>query len=158
MSRVVRSLAIAFVGALAATGCKPPPVPPSKLAFVQAPSGDVAAIVRAERDRSRLANERVIVYVGASWCEPCRRFHAAVASGALDGKMPNTVFIEFDLDRDEQRLEQAGYRSRFIPLFAAPLSDGRASGKQIAGSVKGQDAADEITPRLLQLLSETRDL
>ena len=40
-----------------------------------------------------------------------------------------------------------------IPLFALPGADGRASGKQIEGSVKGEAAVGEISPRLAALLA-----
>lgn len=126
-----------------------------KLAFVPAGQGEVAALVRAEVASAKTENKRVLVYVGATWCEPCRRFHEAATSGSLDAKLPGIRFLEFDLDKDQDRLEAAGYSSQYIPLFAAPLVDGRASGKQISGSIKGPGAPDEITPRLLQLLSES---
>jgi len=159
----VKRLLLAF-GLLAACksdapGVGPPPPAPTvvagpKLAFVAAPAGDVAEVVRAERDRAHAEKKRILVYVGATWCEPCKRFHEAASSGSLDAKLPSIRFVEFDLDRDEDRLKAAGYTSQYIPLFAAPLADGRASGKQIAGSVKGPGAPDEITPRLLSLLAE----
>jgi len=125
-----------------------------KLAFVPASAGDVATVVKSELERARAEQKRVLVYVGATWCEPCKRFHDAASSGALDERLPGIRFVEFDLDRDEDRLKAAGYSSQYIPLFAAPQGDGRASGKQIAGSVKGPGAPDEITPRLLKLLAE----
>jgi hypothetical protein len=132
-----------------------PPIPAGpKLVFVPAPEGDVAALVRAERDRARAEKKQLLVYVGAGWCEPCRRFHEAATSGTLDARLPAIRFVEFDLERDEDRLKDAGYTTQYIPLFAAPLPDGRASGKQIAGSIKGPGAPDEITPRLLSLLAE----
>jgi len=49
-------------------------------------------------------------------------------------------------------LQAAGYVSRLIPLFAAPGLDGRASGRQMEGSVKGDGAVGEIAPRLHALL------
>lgn len=147
---------------LLAAACKSDPSAPApgpapavaKLSFVPAPAGDVAPLIKAELSRAQAENKRLVVYVGATWCEPCRRFHDAAVAGTLDAKLPSIRFVEFDLDRDEDRLKAAGYSSQYIPLFAAPAADGRASGKQIAGSVKGPGAPDEITPRLLQLLAE----
>lgn len=152
---VAFSLLVACKSDPPGAGPTPAPPPGPKLAFVPAAEGDVAAVVKSELDRARIENKRVLVYVGATWCEPCKRFHEAASSGALDAKLPSIRFVEFDLDRDEDRLKAAGYTSQYIPLFAAPLADGRASGKQIAGSVKGPGAPDEITPRLLQLLAGT---
>ncbi|MEJ7731573.1 MAG: thioredoxin [Polyangiaceae bacterium] len=120
-----------------------------------APGGDdVAALVRAESERARADGRDLVVYVGAPWCEPCTRFHEAAAAGQLDEAFPTLRLLEFDHDKDEARLTAAGYTSRMIPLFALPGADGRASGKQIDGSVKGEAAVGEIRPRLAALLAQ----
>ena len=122
--------------------------------LVAPPTGEVATIVDSEQKRAAREGRKLLVYVGATWCEPCQRFHHAAADGKLDAAFPTLRFVEFDSDRDSERLATAGYVSRFIPLFARPGSDGRASGRQIEGSVKGEGAVDEITPRLRQLLTD----
>ena len=119
------------------------------------PGGEVAELVRAELARARSDRRRLLVYVGAAWCEPCRRFHEATTAGKLDGELGSLRLLEFDLDRDEPRLRQAGYVSRLIPLFAAPAADGRASGRQIEGSIKGDGAVGQILPRLKALISDS---
>ena len=96
---------------------------------------------------------RVLVYVGAKWCEPCQRFHKALESGQLDDALAGTKFIEFDSDRDAAELRAAGYGSKYIPLFSVPDQSGHASGRAIEGSVKGDGAVREsLVPRLLALL------
>jgi len=116
--------------------------------FHPAPPGDVAPLVQKDMRRGRL-----LVYVGASWCEPCRRFHEAASAGKLDAQLGGLRLLEFDLDRDEARLRAAGYVSQLIPLFAVPGPDGRASGRQIEGSIKGDGAVVQILPRLQALLT-----
>jgi hypothetical protein len=95
-----------------------------------------------------------MVYVGASWCQPCRVFHDAVERGALTGKLGGLDLIVFDADIDAERLLMSGYESQFIPSFTVPNPDGRASGKHTEGSVKGDGAVDDLVPRLKQLLSD----
>jgi thiol-disulfide isomerase/thioredoxin len=147
-----------WLALLLLVGCKTDPPPPAEkpptphVVFVAATEGDVATLVQRELARSNGA--RVLVYVGATWCEPCRRFHDTAQTGALDKALPSIRFLEFDLDRDEERLKEAGYTSKYIPLFALPRTDGRASGKQIAGSVSGPGSPAEITPRLQVLLKD----
>ena len=94
----------------------------------------------------------LLVYVGAPWCEPCQRFHKAAAAGALDARFPRLRLLEFDHDRFVDGLAGGGYTSRYIPLFAVPGPDGRASGRAIEGSIKGEGAVDNIAPRLETLL------
>jgi thiol:disulfide interchange protein len=123
--------------------------------IVHAGTGDVATIVAAEVARASAAHRRVIVDVGAAWCEPCQRFQAAAEHGELDDSFADLTIVEFTLPDDEQRLHAAGYVSQYVPLFAVPGPDGRASGKQIEGSIKGAQAVKEISPRLRDLLSRS---
>jgi hypothetical protein len=131
--------------------------PPAKhgVEIVHAGAGDVATIVAAEVARAAAAHRKVIVDVGASWCEPCQRFQAAAEHGELDDSFADLTIVEFTLPDDEKRLHDAGYTSQYIPLFAVPGPDGRASGKQIEGSIKGPQAVKEISPRLRDLLSRS---
>jgi hypothetical protein len=116
--------------------------------------GDVKPIVRAAlADASREAR-KLLVYVGAAWCEPCQRFHHAAESGALDAIFPDVTLLEFDLDRDAERLQTAGYASKYIPMFALPTPDGAASGRQIEGAIKGEGGVAFLVPRVLALLAE----
>jgi thiol-disulfide isomerase/thioredoxin len=149
---------LSFVIALVLAGCGTPTPPKQQqgggVEVVAAPAvGEVPDIVRAELARASRDGKQLLVYVGATWCEPCRRFHQAAAEHKLDAAFPTLRLLEFDNDRDGERLAMAGYVSRYIPLFARPNSDGRSSGRQIEGSVKGDGAVGEIAPRLKTLLN-----
>lgn len=132
-------------------GSSAPPSHP-KLELIEAPAtADIAAylaplVVRADGDHKKL-----VVYVGASWCEPCRYFHDAAVTNQLDDQFGDLRIVAFDFDRDEAALDAAGYRSSMLPLFALPNADGRASGKQFAGSIKGSGAVAQIAPSLRAL-------
>ena len=131
--------------------------PTDQLRWTEAAPGtsDVAVAVRDAIARANAEGRTLIVYVGATWCEPCQRFHHAVDRGELDAAFPKLTVLAFDADRDGETLATAGYVSRMIPLFALPRPDGHASGKSIEGSVKGAQAVSEITPRLRALISGT---
>jgi thiol-disulfide isomerase/thioredoxin len=124
--------------------------------FARAPeSGDLPGIVVGAMSAASAENRRVVVYVGATWCEPCQRFHRAVEQGELRDVEPlaRVTLIEFDLDRDRERLAAAGYQSKYIPLFTLPGPDGRSSGKQVEGGIKGDGAVAYMVPRLTSLLA-----
>jgi hypothetical protein len=123
------------------------------LAISPAASGAVADVVRTALSVAATERRRLVVYVGASWCEPCQRFHHAAQSGELDATFADLTLVEFDADRDRSRLRQAGYTSNYIPLFVLPNADGTSSGQQIEGGVKGEGAVGDIAPRLKELLS-----
>jgi hypothetical protein len=118
-----------------------------------AEAGAAEGAVRSALAAATASKRRLVVYVGAPWCEPCQRFHQAAARGELDGTFPDLTLVEFDADADGERLAAAGYVSRYIPLFALPAGDGRASGKQIEGGIKGDGAVANIVPRLRELLA-----
>ncbi len=115
---------------------------------------EVSEIVRREVGRAKNDRRKLLVYVGATWCEPCKRFHEAAAAGQLDAAFPDLRLLEFDHDRYGERLERAGCASEYLPLFAKPESSGRCSATaRIQGSIKGNGAVSEITPRLAGLLA-----
>jgi thiol-disulfide isomerase/thioredoxin len=118
------------------------------------PTGDVREAVRQALSQAKGENRRVVVYVGATWCEPCQRFHKAAANGELDATFPDLTLLEFDLDRDRERLFAAGYSSKYIPLFALAGPDGSASGKQVEGGIKGEAAVAYMAPKLKALLGQ----
>src|SRR5690606_16767152 len=77
--------------------------------FVRGPTGgaDIASFVREKLAQANAAEKagnggftRVLVYVGATWCEPCQYFHESVTQGKLDRELQGVLFIEFDLDQD----------------------------------------------------------
>ena len=122
--------------------------------FVKAGGGDVAPLVRAEREKAAADGRDLIVYVGAKWCEPCQRFHQAAERGELDTDFPELSILEFDLDEDRDRINAAGYSSKLIPLFVMPGADGRASERRFEGGSKGERAVANMTPRLRKLLEK----
>jgi hypothetical protein len=156
--RISCSFVIAATVAIAAlaAACQREPLPegpPQAVRLEAAPAeGDVATLVKARAQAVSQAGGHLLVYVGATWCGPCREFHEAAARGELDRRFPGLVLLEFDADRDHDRLIAAGYGSRLVPLFARPGDDGRSSGQYTEGVRKGAVAVDDLEPRLRDLL------
>ena len=116
--------------------------------------GAIEPWIQEQVELADAAHVRVLVYVGASWCEPCQRFHQAVERGELNGTLNGLRFLEFDQDRDAGALKTAGYVYQYIPVLALPDPDGRNHGRMISGSIKGPRAVQEnLVPRLQALLS-----
>jgi hypothetical protein len=146
----VYRLALAAV-LTAACNTSAPPAP--KLELIDAPTtGAIAPYVQGELAKARADRRKLLVYVGATWCEPCEKFHAAATKGQLDEAFSDLRLLVYDLDIDGDRLAAAGYTSRMIPLFVVPREDGTSSGKQIEGSVKGNAAIADISQRLRPLV------
>jgi thiol-disulfide isomerase/thioredoxin len=131
-------------------------VAPARPQLIAGPQSgdDLAGACAAELEKAHVQHATLVVYVGAPWCEPCRRFHRALAAGELDATFPDVRFLEFDYDKSHDALTKAGYVSTLIPLFAIPKRDGTASERRIEGSIKGPSAvAENLVPRLKVLLA-----
>jgi thiol-disulfide isomerase/thioredoxin len=157
---------LALLGALAFSSCKG--AAPS--AHEQVPSSAAQEPVATKPEKPRLiagampvapfvaeqlakpGNATTIVYVGASWCEPCRHFHQALQAGEYDAAFQNVRFIEYDHEVAGKALVADGYTSKLLPLFAIPQTDGRCSARSIEGSVKGPAAVQDLHERLRALL------
>jgi hypothetical protein len=127
--------------------------PHAGVVFVAAPpDGEVAPLVVEALAQAARERRTLVVYAGATWCEPCQRFHQAAIRGELDADFPSLTLLEFDLDRDRDRLLRAGYKGKYIPLFVLPESSGAASDQVLSGGIKGEGAVGFIAPRLKALL------
>ncbi|MEZ4265659.1 MAG: thioredoxin family protein [Myxococcota bacterium] len=172
LGRAIVALAAACIaGSCGAAPSASPPAPPAEAAprpvapavtgpappAIETAAGDgraVAEVVREALARAEPSGARVLVYVGATWCEPCHRFLDAVRAGELDAVLPGLRLLEFDFDRDQARLAAAGYADQYVPLFVVPGPDGRGTARRSAGAVKGPGAVDFIVPRLKPLLAD----
>src|SRR5579871_5708124 len=157
--RDVRRLVVAL--ALSATGCgttsaSPDPPPSSstlsgssarnrKVEWVALPKqGDPAAFVRTEIERARHDEKKLVIYVGAKWCEPCQRFHQAAEAGSLDASFPDLRLIDLDHDADEAAVGGLGCGSQMIPLFSLPDATGHCTDQRAEGGIKGDGAVSYI--------------
>lgn len=114
---------------------------------VAAQDTDALSLVRTERLRAKAEGRVLVVYAGAGWCEPCRRFKRAVETGTLDDKLAKTTLLVFDADRDTERLSAAGYKFQFIPYVALPGADGHPSDTAEARA-KGSESWRELLGKL----------
>jgi thiol-disulfide isomerase/thioredoxin len=120
---------------------------------VVAGPGPVSELVAKAQGAASSEGRRLVVYVGANWCEPCKYFLSAVESNELPKKLGDLRFLKFDNDEDDERLSQAGYGGQMIPRFVVPGAEGRATKHRFEGSIKGPEAVANIVPRLEALLA-----
>jgi thiol-disulfide isomerase/thioredoxin len=126
------------------------PARSGKITFVHPGEGDARAAIAAASDGNP---DDALVYIGAPWCEPCKRFHAAALAGELDSQLGPLRLIEFNAEVDAERLASAGYAPTYVPFFSAFTKNGNPTTRNIEGSVKGPDAPRDLTRRLRILLN-----
>jgi hypothetical protein len=121
--------------------------------LIEAGPGPADAVVRTALADAQRDGRRLLVYISATWCEPCERFQKALRAGELDASFPGLTMLKFDHDRDLPRLQEAGYSGNLIPRFVIPGPDGRATDRRMEGGTKAEDTVStSIGPRLRRLL------
>jgi hypothetical protein len=119
------------------------------------PDSDALSIIRTKRLEAKSESRVLVVYVGASWCEPCKRFKSELQSGRLDDRLSKVTLLAFDADKDVDRLGAAGYTFKFIPSVALPGADGHPTDTQQATG-KGGEAWRELLAKLDAWAAELR--
>ena len=122
--------------------------------LVEAGPGPADEVVRGALAAADRDGRRLLVYISATWCEPCERFQKALRAGELDAAFPRLRMLKFDHDRDLPRLQAAGYAGNLIPRFVIPGPDGRGTSQRMEGGTKAEDTVSaSIGPRLQRLLN-----
>jgi hypothetical protein len=153
---MIRALFVLALAACQSVSSSKLDQPPGKLELVDAPKADdVAPLIANEVARASADHKKLLIYLGAVWCEPCVKFHDAAKRGELDHDFGDVRMLVFDADRDNEALQRAGYKYELVPLFALPGADGHSIDKQIEGSIKGSNYVQQISPRLRALLDQT---
>ncbi len=100
---------------------------------------DAISLVRTKRLEAKAEGRTLVVYAGAGWCPPCKRFREELAAGKLDATLGTVTLLVFDADADADRLAAAGYSFQHIPYVALPAADGRPL-DTVEAAGKGPDA------------------
>ena len=138
----------AVASAPTAPSARAVPSAPARVDVVEAsPDVDTVSFIRAKRLEARAARRVLVVYVGASWCEPCKKLRSELASGRLDERLGRVSLLTFDADRDVDRLGAAGYTFTSVPYVALPGADGRPTDSRAAAG-KGARAWEELLGKL----------
>lgn len=124
-----------------------------KVEWVKVPAGaEPRAWVKSEVERARADQKKLVLYVGAKWCEPCQHFHEATERGELDAAFPDLRLVQFDHDDEAATIAELGCGSNYIPLFSVPDADGHCTRKQIQGGIKGTNNVAFLTDKLRKLI------
>lgn len=95
------------------------PAAGAKLTLTRPPDDvELGSWLRSERLRAKSEGRVLVVYAGAHWCGPCRKFHEALEAGQLDRDLAGVALVTLDADKDRDRMSTAGYTYRFIPYVA----------------------------------------
>src|SRR4051794_25774994 len=85
--------------------------------LLEAGAGAVPDLVQRAQQQAERDRRQLLIYVSATWCEPCERFQRALRAGELNASFPRLTLLKFDADRDGERLRTGGYDGDYIPRF-----------------------------------------
>jgi len=138
----------AAVSAPATSSAAPAAKTENKLRLLPASAdADAISLIRTERLRAKAEGRVLVVYVSATWCDPCKELKAEIEAGHLDERLGKTTLLAFDADKDLDRLGAAGYTFKFVPYVALPGADGRPVDAQSATG-HGSSAWKELLGKL----------
>lgn len=123
---------VACASAPAPPASAPPPAG-AKLRVIEAPVDEGAlSTIRTARLQSKATGRVLVVFVSATWCDPCKQLKAEIQAGRLDARLSKIDLFAFDADRDGDRLRAAGYSFAYVPFVALPGADGGPADSQQA--------------------------
>lgn len=110
--------------------------------------------LKAEVGKAAERRQKPILYIGATWCEPCAALKKYKSDPRMAEAFEGTYVIELDLDDWKlDELKALGLRAGVVPVFHALGADGRASGKTIDGGAWGDNIPENMAPPLKRFFS-----
>lgn len=109
----------------------------------------------AQQKLAREQGRDLVVYIGANWCAPCKRFRKLVAGQQYAEHLANLRFLRFDRDLHRDELDEFGYgKPTMIPYFAVPGPDGRGVGLGTGQAIKTPTHIRQLGRRLDEMLAK----
>jgi hypothetical protein len=134
--------------ASSATAALPAPERPFARVELSPTQGDLTPLLREHVTRARDKRLRPFVEFYADWCKPCRDLSALMEGGRMIEALRSTYIIKVNVDDWQDKLRGTGFVPREIPVFYAIGGDGRPTGRQILGYLKGEKASEKLIHRL----------
>lgn len=110
--------------------------------------------LKAEVGKAAERRQKPVLYIGATWCEPCSALKKYKSDPRMAEAFQGTYVIELDLDDWKvDELKALGFRAGVVPVFHVLGADGRASGPTIDGGAWGDNIPENMAPPLKKFFS-----
>jgi thiol-disulfide isomerase/thioredoxin len=140
--------AAASTAAATAQATNAAPERPFTLVELSPTQGDLAPLLHDHATRARDKKLRPFVEFYADWCKPCRDLDAMTGDARMIDALRSTYIIKLNVDDWEGKLRGTGFVPRQIPVFYAIDEEGRPTGRQILGFLRGTTTPEKLAPRL----------
>jgi thiol-disulfide isomerase/thioredoxin len=102
----------------------------------------------ALQEAARAAKGAPVVYVGATWCGPCKAYKASLSDPKMKQAHVPVQILELDADKHPNTLQWAGITPNGVPHWEMVDSGGKSIGKTIDGSAWEANTVDNMAPAL----------
>jgi thiol-disulfide isomerase/thioredoxin len=111
--------------------------------------GSLASAVKAEVAKAQATGKKPVVYIGATWCPPCKAIKKFKADKQMVTAFEGAHIIELDVDDwSAADLAGLGYKANAVPVFIAVDKEGKAKGPTIDGGAWGDNIPANMAPPL----------
>ena len=107
----------------------------------------------AVRTAARSAKGVPVVYVGATWCGPCKIYKGTINDPRMVRAHLPVHIIELDADRHPATLKELAIAPTGIPHWEMVDKTGTSSGKKIDGSAWDDNTVEKMAPALTRFFT-----
>jgi thiol-disulfide isomerase/thioredoxin len=121
--------------------------PPRPFALVElAPTqGDLQPLLREHVEKARARGLKPFVEFYADWCKPCKALASMMNDPFIVAAFTGTYLIKLNFDDWQDKLAEAGFQPREIPMFYALDALGQPTGRKLSGDAWGRADAESMS-------------
>ena len=139
---------LASAAASATSAPTEPPPRPFVLVEIAPTEGDLQPLLREHAEKARARGLNPFVELYADWCRPCKALAALMNDPFIVQAFTGTYLIKLNFDDWQQKLPDAGFRPREIPMFYALDALGQPTGRKLSGDAWGRANAESMAKAL----------
>lgn len=121
-----------------------PDAPSIAWTMISTKTDDAAAV----REAVVQATGVPVVYIGATWCGPCKQYKAALSDPRMIEAHTGAHIIELDADKHTKTLTELGIRPAGVPHWEMVDKTANPTGRTIDGSHWQANTPQEMAPAL----------
>jgi thiol-disulfide isomerase/thioredoxin len=127
-----------------------PTAPPRPFVVVElAPTqGDLQPLLREHAEKAKARGLKPFVEFYADWCRPCKALASLMNDPFIVEAFTGTYLIKLNFDDWQDKLAEAGFTPREIPMFYALDARGQPTGRKLSGDAWGKATAESMSKAL----------
>jgi thiol-disulfide isomerase/thioredoxin len=122
-----------------------PPPRPFVLVELGPTQGDLQPLLREHAEKARARGLKPFVEFYADWCRPCKLLASLMNDPFIVEAFTGTYVLKLNFDDWQDKLAEAGFQPREIPMFYALDARGQPTGRKLSGDAWGKANAESMS-------------